>query len=163
MCIRKSRVCEFRKVSASRAVSIKCVESLEEMMESYVFMVVLAAIGLLWLSAKMKRVSNLNAWLDAKGVALDHNYYNVLGMDKWSEQVFLYTDAAYLLRKNQIRSVEKSSILESRYNIYGMGFHKDKECRLVIHTTSFYKQLHVIGFDSQLCSCLRTSRSSYKI
>lgn len=51
-------------------------------MESYVFMVVLAAIGLLWLSAKMKRVSNLNAWLDAKGVALDHNYYNVLGMDK---------------------------------------------------------------------------------
>ena len=118
-------------------------------MESYVFIAVLASIGLFWVFAKMKRANNLNAWLDAKGVALDHNYSNVLGIDKRSQQVFVYTDAAYLLRKNQIRSVEKSSILESRYNIYGMGFHKDKESRLVIHTTSVDKPLHVIGFDSK--------------
>ena len=132
-------------------------------MESYVILAGLAAIGLFWAFAKMKKINSLNSWLDQKGVNLDYNYSNVLGIDKRSEQVFLYTDAAYLLRKNQIRSVEKSSILEGRYNIYGMGFHKDKECRLVIHTTSVDKQLHVIGFDSQLCSCLRTSRSSYKI
>ena len=118
-------------------------------MESYVFLEVLGAIGLVWAFAKMKKINSLNSWLDQKGVNLDYNYSNVLGIDKRSEQVFLYTDAAYLLGKNQIRSVERSSILESRYNIYGMGFHKDKECRLVIHTNSVDKPLHVIGFDSK--------------
>jgi hypothetical protein len=118
-------------------------------MESYLFMAALIAIGVFWAYAKMKRSNDLNAWLEAKGMSLDYNYSNVLGIDKRSGKVYVYTDAAYLLDKGEIRSVERSSIHETRYNIYGMGFHKDKECRLVIHTSSVDKPLHVIGFEKK--------------
>lgn len=121
-------------------------------METYQIIIIaaLVAASMFWSVAKKKKLENdINSWLVSKGMQLTYNYHNTLGIDTNSGRIFVYTDAAYLLNRDQVRSVEKSSIHESKYNVYGMGFHKDKNCQLVIHTTSVESPLHVIGFEDK--------------
>ena len=84
-------------------------------MENYVIIAVIIAIVIFWVFAKMRRVNELNSWLDVKGVNINHNYSNVLGVATKSGQVFLYTDVAYLFHKSERRSLERSSIFETRF------------------------------------------------
>ena len=92
------------------------------------------------------RGNALTESLAKHGMTLDYNYQDVLGIDSKSGKAFIYTDAGRILLPGDVRSIEKSSLHETKYNVYGMGFHKDKECKLILNTNSLDQPMHVIGF-----------------
>lgn len=97
----------------------------------------------------LRKNNELQSWLSKHGMDLDYRHGSVLGIDSKAGKTFIYTDAAWILLPGDVRSIEKSSLRETKYNAWGKGFHKDKECQLILHTMSLSSPVHVIGFDSQ--------------
>lgn len=118
------------------------------LVESLFFLTGLGVAGFL-VFLHLRKNNALQSWLVKHGMNLDYRYANVLGIDSKAGKAFIYTDAAWILLPGDVRSIEKSSLRETKYNVWGKGFHKDKECQLVLHTTSLSSPIHVIGFDSK--------------
>ena len=87
-------------------------------------LIVIVAAFLVYL--KMKKVNQVNAWLDAKGIDLNHNYSNLLGLDAKSGRGFVYIDAAYLFvcaneiekrSLSRITAVKKRSFYERKVGV----------------------------------------------
>lgn len=83
------------------------------------------------------------------GLTLGYNYRNVLGIDEKNGKVYVATDKPRAFDKNQIRKVETDSIHQVKYNAWGHGFHKDKNCKLVIHVDDLEQPIHVVEFDKK--------------
>ena len=123
-------------------------------MEQFFLLVVgCAVLGVfIFILAMGKRKEKRNwmiAWFAKHGMTPEYNYQDVLGIDSKAGKAFIYTDAAWVLMPGDVRSVEKSSIHETKYNAYGMGFHKDKQCKLILHTKSMDQPIQVIGFHNK--------------
>lgn len=95
---------------------------------------------------KLWATSRTNANLKKLGATLEYRYKNLLGIDIKGERVFAF---GRLFGKDEIRSVETSSILETKSNGWGFQFHKDKHCKLIIHTRSLAQPILAIPFDSK--------------
>ena len=111
----------------------------------------LAAVGVVgfFVYLRLRKNNELQSWLTKHGMNLDYQYGNVLGIDSKAGKAFIYTDAAWILLPGDVRSIEKSSLRETKYNVWGKGFHKNKECQLVLHTKSMSSPIHVIGFNAK--------------
>jgi hypothetical protein len=86
---------------------------------------------------------SIDAMAAQHGAKLDYQYKNLLGIDIQGERVFAL---GTVLRKDEIRSVENSSILETKVGGWGHQFHKDKHCKLIINTHSLEQPLVAVPF-----------------
>lgn len=109
-----------------------------------IFMVFLA--GVYFTFFKLWITSRVDTDLKKLDAVLDYRYKNYLGIDSKSGRVFAL---GILLDKSEIRSVEKSSIMETKSNACGSQFHKDKHCSLIIHTRSLAQPILTVPFDSK--------------
>ena len=117
-------------------------------MEILIWVVILGFIGwgFIKLLAGPTDGGGVNTVAAQHGATLDFQYRNLLGIDTKGERVFVtYT----VLAKNEIRLVEKSSILETRIGGFGNQFHKDKHCKLIIHTRSIEQPLLTVPFGNK--------------
>ena len=95
---------------------------------------------------KIWATSRVNTDLKKLGASLDYRYQNYLGIDSKSGRVFA---VGVLFNKDEIRSVEKSSIMETKSNAWGFQFHKDKHCSLIIHTRSLAQPTLTVPFGNK--------------
>ena len=101
--------------------------------------------GLLFWMVRMKPGGESPEAAIAKHAAqLTHRYKNALGIDTEGGRVYAM---GHMLDKADIRAVEASSILETRIGGWGHQFHKDKHCKLTIHTNSLDVPLIAVPFD----------------
>ena len=114
-------------------------------MEAIIYLAILGGIG--WWVVSLFSGRNSGGRIDAvsaqHGAKLDYQYKNLLGIDVKGERVFAF---GTVLRKNEIRSVEMSSILSTRVGSLGHQFHKDKHCKLLISTHSLEQPLIAVPF-----------------
>ena len=116
------------------------------------FPLVIVAGVVCWLMLKMfssNGVSvggDVNAVAAQNGATLTYQYKNLLGIDVKGERIV----CVYLLKgtigKNEIRSIEKSSIFETKVGSLGKMSHKDKNCKLIIHTRSLEEPMITVPF-----------------
>lgn len=96
---------------------------------------------------RVNRTNRATAFLSEKGMGLDYTYKNFLGLNQEKRKVFLNVGQPVLLDADQVRRVEKNSILQTKSNAWGMQFHKEKNCALTIHTDDIGTPTHSVSFD----------------
>lgn len=117
-------------------------------MEVLIFLVVAGCIAL-WVKSSNGGGGGggeLDALVAQHSATLDYRYKSLLGIDAKGGRVFALGLA---LGKDEIRSVEKSSIMETKSNAWGYQFHKEKQCKLIIHTRSLQKPMITVPFGSK--------------
>lgn len=112
------------------------------------FVVFSLLIAVSWFIAKFNPKYDQKA-IDKLGLELKYSFENALGIDEKNEKVYICTDKPRAFDKSQIRSVETESSHQVRHNMWGYAFHKDKNCKLVIHVADLDQPIHVIGFDKK--------------
>ena len=118
-------------------------------MEALILLLVMGFIG--WCLVKMfaggAGGGGVAAAAAQHGATLNYQYKDLLGIDAKGERVFAL---GLLLGKDEIRSVEKSSIMETKSNAWGYQFHKEKHCKLIIHTRSLEQPMLTVPFGDKV-------------
>lgn len=115
--------------------------------ESIFFLIILYGL-ILFAIIVWKRTKRAVEFLREQGVELDFYYKNLVGISQSKQKLFLNVAMPLLLDTSQVRRIEKNSIFETKSNAWGMQFHKEKNCTLVVHANDLAHPSHIIGFDT---------------